>query len=308
MDGIVIGQINFDISVDGFLTSMLEHKESHIPPVRMNTGGDAQNASTAMAYLGMDVCLIGRVGKDPAGDFCLKATSATGVDCSHVSRIENGHTGTHVALIRQGGGAGNYLFNAGENARLSVEDIDFSLFADAKFVSLHSLFALPGLSVQTVLERAHAHGAFTFADTTNVHASDSIDSISHLLPLLDVFAPSQSEISLLLRMSEPAEMIQKMLSLGVKNAVIKLGGDGCMIGDAQGVEHVPGYPSKEVDTLGAGDNFSAAFLYAKAKGYPLRRCAQLANAAGAITVASLGANGAVRSIGQLEEFIRKAQG
>lgn len=300
LDGVVVGQINLDVGVAGFQGAMVQKKESLVEGIRLQRGGDAQNAACAMAGLGMRVALAGRIGRDAAGELCVAGLEEDGVDCSALAIAEGGATGACVALLE--GGEATFLYNPGENARLSVRDIPFFLFEQAGFVSLHSLFALPALDAALLFEKAREQGCFTFADTTNVKPENTAEEIRPVLPLLDVFAPSYAEAKVLLGENDPEAMAAALLKMGVKTAVIKLGEQGCLAANVRETVRVPGFAAKVVDTTGAGDNFCAGFLYGRAKGLPLRRCCALGNAAGAVAVSALGGCGARQSAQVLEKM------
>ncbi len=59
---------------------------------------------------------------------------------------------------------------------------------------------------------------------------------------------------------------------------------------------LPAYPvSRVADTTGAGDSFTAGFLFALQQGMCLRECGLFANAVASCTVEVFGANQGVRS-------------
>lgn len=68
------------------------------------------------------------------------------------------------------------------------------------------------------------------------------------------------------------------------NVVVRLGADGCLIGTAGEVSHVPGFPVTVVDTNGAGDAHAGAFLAALARGADPIAAARAANACAAMAV------------------------
>ena len=302
-DVVVVGEIIFDITVSNFTCEMHRNKVTKTSqPAAFSGGGDAQNAATTMGYLGLAAYLAGRIGDDEAGRMCMSMTESAGVNCSRVLRVAGGSTSTSVNLVNPEGEASHVCF-PGENHRFATEDVPFDLFSRAKYVSLHSLLALPGLDARTIFSKARESGARTYADTTPLAGDESIDMIADILPTLDVFAPSYSEAAILLKMKDPREMADKLLSLGVGMAVIKIGADGCVVGDRDGIELVPAYKTEIINTTGAGDNFSAGFLCGLCKGYSKISCAKLGNAAGAITVSSLASTGAVKSFAQIENYI-----
>ena len=303
IDVVVLGEIIFDVTVSDFTCGMHRNKVTRTKrPAGFSGGGDAQNAATTMGNLGLATYLAGRIGDDEAGRMCMSMTESAGVNCSRVLRVKGASTSTSVNLVNPEGEASHVCF-PGENPRFATEDVPFDLFPSARYVSLHSLLALPGLDAKTIFSKAHESGANTYADTTPLAGDESIDLIADILPTLDVFAPSYSEAAILLKMKDPREMVGELLSRGVGMAVIKAGADGCVLGDRDGTEHVPAYKTEVVNTTGAGDNFSAGFLYGLCRGYSKISCAKLGNAAGAITVSALASTGVVKSFAQVENFM-----
>jgi sugar/nucleoside kinase (ribokinase family) len=303
IDVIAVGEIVFDVTVSDFTCEMHKNKVTRMSrPIVFSGGGDAQNAATTMGCLGLAVYLAGRIGDDEAGRMCVSMTESAGVNCSRVLRVKGAGTSTSVNLVNLEGEASHVHF-PGENPRFATEDIPFDLFPRAKYVSLHSLLALPGLDAKTIFSKARECGAKTYADTTPLAGNESIDMIADILPTLDFFAPSYSEAAILLKMEDPREMALELLARGVGTAVIKIGADGCVVADKNEINTVPAYKTEVVNTTGAGDNFSAGFLRGLCGGYSKISCAKLGNAAGAITVSSVASTGAVKSFGQIKNYI-----
>jgi fructokinase len=59
--------------------------------------------------------------------------------------------------------------------------------------------------------------------------------------------------------------------------IVTLGSDGCMVFRDDETIHWPGVPTKVVDTVGAGDAFTAAMVCLHLEGRLLRECARFAN-------------------------------
>jgi 2-dehydro-3-deoxygluconokinase len=61
--------------------------------------------------------------------------------------------------------------------------------------------------------------------------------------------------------SDPARALQRIESLGVPEAVLKLGASGCLLGGSCGrAAHVPAVQVQALDTTAAGDSFNAGYL------------------------------------------------
>ena len=65
------------------------------------------------------------------------------------------------------------------------------------------------------------------------------------------------------------------------------------------------YPCSCIDSTGAGDTFSGAFLYGVSRGWDILQCARFGNAAGSIAVEHAGANQAIRDAGQIYERMNR---
>lgn len=75
----------------------------------------------------------------------------------------------------------------------------------------------------------------------------------------------------------------------LRTILITQGSKGCLVVDGDEVTSVPGKPVKVVDSVGAGDAFSAAFLAARLKGHTAQEAAQAGNDLGARIVGIRGA-------------------
>jgi len=101
--------------------------------VRLRAGGSAVNAALTAAELGAHAQVVGRIGRDAAGELVLGTLESKGID-AHLARDDEVPTGTAVAL----GDA--VVADRGANARLSPADLPSPLRGDALLVSGFALF------------------------------------------------------------------------------------------------------------------------------------------------------------------------
>jgi sugar/nucleoside kinase (ribokinase family) len=93
---------------------------------------------------------------------------------------------------------------------------------------------------------------------------------------------------------------------GVANVVIKLGERGCFVLPAGGQGFVvDAFPTRVVDTTGAGDSFVAGFLTGLLRGWEPRRCARLACAVAALNIRQVGATAGVPTFEEANDFMQK---
>ncbi|NMC19050.1 MAG: carbohydrate kinase [Thermogutta sp.] len=76
---------------------------------------------------------------------------------------------------------------------------------------------------------------------------------------------------------------------GVRAVCITRGANGCLVIEGDQVADEPGVAVEVVDTVGAGDAFTAAWVFARLRGQPLHRQAQFANRVGALVASRPGA-------------------
>ena len=94
--------------------------------------------------------------------------------------------------------------------------------------------------------------------------------------------------------------------MNVKNVIIKVGKDGALICEA-GKPRItlPTYSAiKPVDTTGAGDSFCAGFLAGLAQGWSYTESGAFANAVGTHCIMAIGASTGIKSIAEIQEFMR----
>jgi len=101
--------------------------------VQLRAGGSAVNAALAARGLGAEAQVVGRVGRDPAGDLIEGTLEDNGVD-ARLARDSELRTGTAIALHQA------VVADRGANARLSAEDLPSPLHGDALLVSGFALF------------------------------------------------------------------------------------------------------------------------------------------------------------------------
>ena len=92
-----------------------------------------------------------------------------------------------------------------------------------------------------------------------------------------------------------ADAVEAILALGAASAVVTLGTRGAIAGDGGTIEEVPAAVIDGVDATGAGDLFTAAYVWADLAGLSL---------AGRVTWASLAAGLSVRAPTALDGAVR----
>jgi len=190
---------------------------------------------------------------------------------------------------------------------LSEKDISDGQLRTNDIFYLGSAFDLPeinGDGIGILFQRAKAAGMVTALDVTSDLTRKHLDKLLPVFPNLSFFMPSQNQAEQLSGEIDPQKAAKLFLSFGCETVVIKLGEKGCLVMSNGLCIHSPAFKIDAIDTTGAGDSFVSGFLFGIARNYDIGKCAELGNAAGALCASAIGATGAVKSLNQLEEFIK----
>jgi len=243
-------------------------------------GGNGAIFSVAASRLGLSCGLMGKVGRDSAGDWILERLGDEGVGTSSVRRGAGGTSST-VALVRQDGERA-FLHYPGSNASLKAADI--GRIPRCRWFHFSAMFLLPSLKPKTIgraLETVRKAGAVGSLDVA-WDPSGRWD-VGDCLSGVDYFMPNIDEAMAITDKKDVVEAARELARMGARNVVIKLGPRGSLVlGEGREPFLAPGFKVEARDTTGAGDTFDAAFVYATLHGMEPNRAAYLANAAGAM--------------------------
>ena len=312
---IVIGSGIVDVLVTGVDKGVFERGSTPAQVVSMQTGGDALNEAMILSRLGRRVRLVSRVGQDAAGDLIIGACQGDGVDISGVRRDAELDTGVNVVLVDEKGER-RFITNPNSGLRkimpehvleaVSQEDFHF-----AKIACYASMFVHPTMTghFEEVFSAIKSKGVVLCVDTTKPKNGETVEDIRNALEYVDYLMPNYDEAVMITGETEPERIANRFLECGVKNAVIKLGGRGCLVKNASVCRIIPAVPGiAAVDTTGAGDNFAAGFINALYEGKTPEECAMYANAVASICVEHVGAAAGERDRAEIErrvEMIRQ---
>jgi sugar/nucleoside kinase (ribokinase family) len=265
----VIGNVNIDLLV--WPVSELPPPGADLPveSIKIRAAGSAGNTALALANLGCIPYLVGCVGEDHFGQFILRELAAAGIE-EGVIVVPEEPTGISIAFEGPGRDRSFVsLLGSLEAFRASMVPPEA---LDRDFVLLCGYFSLPSLrgepAVQ-LLERVRAAGGCTLFDCDwdpGGWSRESREEISNLLPLVDVFLPSEEEARGLTGLDDPLAAARALREVSGGRVVAKLGANGCAA-FGPGEEHWISAPPVQVsDTTGAGDSFNGGLLYALSGG------------------------------------------
>jgi ribokinase len=273
-------------------------------------GGKGANQAYAVARLGGQVAMLGRVGSDDFGRRMRENLQQVGCDVSRLETIPNAVSGIALIFVADDG-HNSIIIVPGANDQLSPENVEAekdNLLKGAGLVLLQLENPLP--TVLAAARAAHSVGARVVLDPAPAPPQPLP---AELLQLVDVLTPNETEAAILAGMKpsrldtqQAAAIAEKLRARGAKTVVVKLGDQGCLLVEDGAPQVLPAPQVKAVDTTAAGDVFNGGLAVALAEGANLARACKFANAAAALSVTRMGTQVATPDRKEVDAFAAQA--
>ena len=252
--------------------------------------GGGFNVMAAAARLGLAVAYGGVIGSGPFAALARAACAAEGIEVLQPAK-PGLDTGFVVSIV-DATGERTFLTSRGAEATLTAADLDPVRPApgDAVYLSGYGLAhpsnatALLGWLGRLGEEHVVVFDPGPLAGTLPGHVLDPV------LARADWVTCNARESALLTGLAVPRDALRALTQrLPRAGVLVRVGADGCLLG-RRGVaaEHVPGFGVVAVDTNGAGDTHTGAFLAALSAGAGVVQAVRRANAAAALSVTQHG--------------------
>lgn len=302
----IIGVGVIDILVGAVDEKLFIGDGQDVDYTKISFGGDALNQAVALSRLGKNIQWISKVGDDDAGRRILNYAEGNGIDVSCVKIVPGLDTAVTIVLV-DAKGERRFLMNPHSTLRkLAEEDISPHVDDMAAIVSFASMFISTLLDVpamERLFRRIKASGRTLAVDMKPSKRGETLDDLSGVLSCTDYFFPNEFELATLTGKSDIDENIAALLNCGLNCAVVKRGGEGCIIATKSEQIEIPACRvEKVIDTTGAGDCFAAGFLWALSEGWQLEECGKFACAVASCSVERVGA---VTGVTSLAEVMRR---
>jgi ribokinase len=260
-------------------------------------GGKGANQAVALARLGGSVEMIGMVGDDANGKMFKDIFKKEGIVGKNIFTTKKALTATAMIQINKHA-QNRIVVIPGANFEFSLNDLK-KVESQLK----NSNLVVTQLELTPAVEEAIINMCFKHKVPLQLNPAPAYKLSSDILSKVTYLTPNELELSILTgiktdNLENVEKAVKKLLKLGVKNVITTLGGNGAMMGNKDGVKHIPGYKVKVIDTVGAGDAFNGGFAFAITNGYTIEQAVRFANAVGALAVTK---NGAIPGMPKLSE-------
>ena len=225
-------------------------------------GGAAANVATWLASLGSEVFLCSRVGDDPNGQFLHSDLDHYGVRHSD-QRFKGEKSGVVVILVNELGERTMFP-DSGANSGLCITDLPPLDNFNAAYLSGYALINPKSrTNVLEMIGRLKEQRIPIVLDPGTVGAlrNVSADLLGEWLALADLLILNEEE-ALYLGNDKNLERALVNLSTSTPLVVVKRGEKGVVaIFEAAGIVEIPAEVVNVIDTTGAGDSFTAGFIF-----------------------------------------------
>jgi ribokinase len=250
-------------------------------------GGKGANQAVAARLCGADVFMVARVGSDLFGPATIENFKKQGIDATHVKQITAVSSGVAPIFVEPNGQ--NRIFVVkGANDLLKPADVDAAADVLKTVDCIVLQFEIPLETVYYAVSFAHRNGIRCLV---NPAPAQPVDLTS--LAGLDYFIPNETEAESITGMpvknvDDAKKCAEKLLSGGVKRVIITLGSNGSLLAGKDGMEHIPAFSVKSVDSTGAGDAFIGSFAVFLGEGLPERDAVRRANLYAGLSTTGVG--------------------
>lgn len=240
-------------------------------------GGAPANVTVGLSRLGAKSALVGVTGDDEFGHFLKERLGAEGVDVRFLRQTRDGKTGLAFVSLTKAGDR-SFTFYRTRSAETFLGETEASRVPDSKVlhVGTNSLIhAAARTAVQGAVKRAFDADRIVSTDPNlRLHLWKDPTVLQKLLNKLfvrcSVVKLSEEEIEFACGTTNVEKALDSLEKRGVVVAVVTLGAKGAALRFRGETRYVPARKVKVVDTTGAGDGFTAGFLFGLTRHYGSR--------------------------------------
>jgi ribokinase len=253
----------------------------------MGFGGKGANQAVAARLCGSQVFMVARVGDDLFGPATIANFEKLAIDASQVKQVKGLSSGVAPIFVDPSG-QNRILVVKGANDALKPADVDAAadVLRSADCIVLQ--FEIPVATVYYTVQFARKNN---IRCVVNPAPAQPIDM--EALAGLDYLVPNETEAETITGMpvknvDDAKKCAEKLLAGGIRRVIITLGANGSLLAGSEGMEHVPAFAMKSVDSTGAGDAFIGSFATFLGEGLTEREAVRRANLYAGLSTTGVG--------------------
>jgi len=260
-------------------------------------GGKVSTALVTLGRLGVRTGIIGVLGDDPFGRFCIRDFKNHMVDTSRLIIEKGGSTTLSIVLVEKEKKTRSFIIKSGPSRALTVDDLDEQYISSARYLHLSNL---------TPVTVEAAKMARKASSIVVIDADHYDEYVGENLKYIDVLIGSEFFYKSAFGDNPDYRCnLRELQKKGPRIVVITLGDKGCVVLDGGDYFAVPAFNELEVvDTCGAGDVFHGAFIFGMLKGWDSQKTARFACAVSSIKCTRPGGRAGIPDYHMAERFLK----
>ena len=253
-------------------TSNYIHSETAGLPKSKASGGSAANTIHGLAHLGVQTGFVGSVGNDDMGRFFKKDMEVT-----HITPIlfrTMNETGRAMALISSDSER-TFATYLGAAIDLTAEDISHEIFEGYDYFYVEGYLVQNREMIEKALRLANNAGLKICLDLASYNIVEENRAFFKTLisKYVDILFANEEEIVALNGKSPEESAVE--IKEQVEIVVVKMGAEGSFCISGGDMVRIGVRPANPVDTTGAGDLYSAGFIYGHMNNHDPETCGKM---------------------------------
>ena len=261
----------------------LETLKSELREYDMIAGGAAANTVYAFRSLGGSAAFQGKIATDREGFAFRKSMEDADIATLLSISPDDDIGSTQVISLRTPDGDRSFVTYQGVAETISPEDFDYSQIAGSRIVyydgyTMYSPFAFEAFAKAT--QDVHQGGGVAVFNPGDLSILEQYkEDVARLVENIDMVICNLAEARSIFSVDTLDECARKLPLLKRTGAVTDGANGAVIFHDGEVIAMPPPvsrFAKKELYTLGAGDHFSAGFLYGYARNFTLKQMGKLA--------------------------------
>ncbi len=286
-----------EVGIDkGVMTLMDEEQQAKViaaidsDAIKRASGGSGANSIIALSQMGGKAYYTCKVAADEDGKFYAKDMDDCGVS-TNIAPQDQGITGKCLVLVTDDADRTMCTF-LGITGELAENEIDLDALKNSEYLYLEGYLVTSDSARQAAVtarkaaEQAGVKTAISLADP-NMVAFFKEGLQAMIGEGVDLLFANEDEATGMTG-TETAEQAAQELKKIAKTFAITRGAQGSLVFDGEKLIEIAPVATTAIDTLGAGDMFAGAFLYALTQGKSYEAAGNLASLASSRMVAKFG--------------------
>ncbi|UUU38946.1 carbohydrate kinase family protein [Streptomyces sp. NBC_00162] len=235
--------------------------------LRVLPGGGPANTAVALARLGTPTRFLARISNDVFGTLFRNRLSASGVDLSGSVAAPEPSTLAIADLDETRQATYSFFADGAADWQWTADELSDTVPGETVAVHTGSLALIrrPGGShIEDYLAKAREHATVSIDPNVRpllVPPAAYHQRLHHWCAVADILRLSEDDLSLLLPGASPEQACDTWHAAGARLVVITLGGRGALASLDGARVTVPAPTVDVIDTVGAGDAFTAGLLH-----------------------------------------------